>query len=213
MTPAAARLGLWTPIEVFLYCWWPLAADLEQAALLPCPKQIKTHDGGIYENPTDTNHRKESYEIPGFVDRILAALPGLHEHHCGKGYAGGFVERLREGTWFGHIVEHVCLELTDRAGIPVNRGKTVEAGAEGIFYVAVEYRSEAGMRRLLEISVDYVEALIAGRPYRLEEGIAEVIDIVARFELGPSTRAIIDAAVGSLGFQVTMPIWLRTAGQ
>src|SRR3954452_1726708 len=55
---------------------------------------------------------KESYELPGFVDRLIAALPGIHEHVCGRGHAGGFIERLREGTYFGHIVEHVALELT-----------------------------------------------------------------------------------------------------
>src|SRR4051812_23774102 len=105
---------------------------------------------------------KESYEPPGFVERLLAALPGVQDHHCGKGRAGGFVERLHEGTWFGHIVEHVCLELTDRAGISVNRGKTVETDAPAVFDVAVEYRSEIAMRRLLELSVEYVQSLVDG---------------------------------------------------
>ena len=137
---------------------------------------------------------KESYEVPGFVERLLAALPGLHEHHCAKGRPGGFVERLREGTWFGHIVEHVCLELTDRAGISVNRGKTVGAGTPGIFDIAVEYRSDEGMRRLLQIAVEYVQALVDNRPYPLDEKIADVLEVVARCELGPSTRAIVEAA-------------------
>jgi hypothetical protein len=64
---------------------------------------------------------KESCDIPGFVDRLLAFLPGLQEHHCSLGRRGGFVERLRAGTYFGHVVEHVALELTDSAGISVNR--------------------------------------------------------------------------------------------
>src|SRR3954453_9239740 len=68
---------------------------------------------------------KESYEIPGFTDRLLQVLPGVREHHCGLGRPGGFVERLLGGTWFGHIVEHAALELTDALGISVNRGKTV----------------------------------------------------------------------------------------
>src|SRR4051794_21951726 len=121
---------------------------------------------------------RESCDIPGFIDRLLHALPGVRDHHCGKGYPGGFVERLYEGTYFGHIVEHVCLELTDSAGISVNRGKTVQAIAPAIYEVAVEYKSERGMRRLLEIAVDYVQALIDDRPYPLEERIAEVIEIV-----------------------------------
>src|SRR3954464_10104845 len=92
---------------------------------------------------------KESYEMPGFIDRLLALLPGIHEHYCSLGRPGGFVERLREGTWFGHIVEHVALEVSESAGIPVNRGKTVSTDTPGTFLVAVTYKSEAGMRALL----------------------------------------------------------------
>src|SRR5206468_11109375 len=98
---------------------------------------------------------KESYEIPGFIERLLEALPGIREHVCSKGYAGGFVERLYQGTYFGHIVEHVCLELTDRANISVNRGKTVRATSDAVYDVAVEYKSEAGRRRLLAVAVEY----------------------------------------------------------
>jgi cyanophycin synthetase len=74
---------------------------------------------------------KESNEIPGFLERLLAALPRMYEHHSGKGYRGGFVERLQEGTWFGHIVEHVCLELTDWAGISAIAAKRSRPGRRG----------------------------------------------------------------------------------
>src|SRR5688572_17798973 len=79
----------------------------------------------------------ESYEVPGFNDRLLSLLPGIHEHHCGLGRRGGFVERLQGGTWFGHVVEHVALELTDAVGISTNRGKTVSSGKPGVFQVAL----------------------------------------------------------------------------
>src|SRR5206468_3243435 len=68
----------------------------------------------------------ESCQVPGFNDRLMPALPGVHEHYCGLGRRGGFVERLRGGTYFGHIVAHVALEMTDPVGISVNRGKPVE---------------------------------------------------------------------------------------
>jgi cyanophycin synthetase len=137
---------------------------------------------------------KESHEVPGFVSRLTAALPGIQEHVCGRGYRGGFVERLCEGTYFGHIVEHVCLELTDRLGISVNRGKTVSAGADNLYDIHVESKSDAGMRRLLEIAVEYVQSLVDDAPYPLDDRLAEALDLVRAYELGPSTCAIVEAA-------------------
>src|SRR5689334_18930094 len=67
----------------------------------------------------------ESCDMPGFVDRLLDRLPGLRDHHCALGRRGGFVERLNGGTYFGHIVEHVALELSGMAGIEATRGKTI----------------------------------------------------------------------------------------
>ena len=138
---------------------------------------------------------KESCELPGFNERLLSVLPGIVEHHCGLGRRGGFVERLRGGTYFGHIVEHVALELTDAVGISVNRGKTVSSGIPGRYLVAVTYKSEQGMRRLLRVAVELVEALIREEAYPLEAQLEEARQIVARYELGPSTRAVVDAAV------------------
>src|ERR1700712_2982246 len=112
---------------------------------------------------------KESYEIPGFINRLMSRLPGIQEHYCGLGRRGGFVERLHSGTYFGHIVEHVALELTDPVGIPVNRGKTVSAGEPGWYLVAVTYKSEKGMKHLLRTAVELVEALLRDEPFPLEE--------------------------------------------
>jgi cyanophycin synthetase len=140
-------------------------------------------------------YEKESREFPGFNDRLLETLPGLHEHHCGLGRRGGFVERLREGTYFAHIVEHVALELTDATGIPVNRGKTISSDIPGEYLVAVTYKSERGMRCLLQIAVELVEAILREQTYNLQPRLEEARQIVARYELGPSTRAVVDAAV------------------
>src|SRR3954453_12207938 len=112
---------------------------------------------------------KESYEIPGFTERLLDCLPGVEEHFCGLGRRGGFVERLRGGTWFGHIVEHVALELTDALGISVNRGKTVATSDPRKFLVAVRYKSEEGMKFLLRTAVELVQALVDNRHYPLQQ--------------------------------------------
>ncbi|HEV3468201.1 MAG TPA: cyanophycin synthetase [Pyrinomonadaceae bacterium] len=137
---------------------------------------------------------RETREFEGFNDRLLARLPGLAGHHCSRGYAGGFVERLREGTYFGHAVEHVALELTELAGVGVNHGKTRAAERRGLYNVVVEYRAEAATRFLLGEAVALVAALLKGEPFPLEERLGEARRLVARTELGPSTRAIVEAA-------------------
>src|SRR4051794_33657146 len=109
---------------------------------------------------------RESYELPGFIDRLLQLLPGCYEHYCGLGRRGGFVERLRGGTYFGHIVEHVALELTDAVGISTNRGKTVEAEEPGCYLVTVTYKSEEGMKALLKTSVGLVRPWWTTDPIR-----------------------------------------------
>src|SRR3954471_23306498 len=130
---------------------------------------------------------RESYEIPGFIDRLLQVLPGCYEHYCGLGRRGGFVERLRGGTYFGHIVEHVALELTDAVGIPTTRGKTVATSVPGRYLVTAEYKSEAGMMHVLETAVGLVDALVSNEPYPLEARLDEARAIVKRTSIGPST--------------------------
>ncbi len=137
---------------------------------------------------------RESYEVPGFTDRLLQLLPGCYEHYCGLGRPGGFVERLRGGTYFGHIVEHVALELTDAVGISTNRGKTVDAGEPGRYLVTVTYKSEEGMKALLKTAVELVQALVDDRPYPLDAAIEAAREAVAKSDLGPSTKAIVNAA-------------------
>ncbi|MDQ3805641.1 MAG: cyanophycin synthetase, partial [Acidobacteriota bacterium] len=137
---------------------------------------------------------RESREFGGFNERLLGLLPGLGQHHCSKGHAGGFVERLGEGTYFGHVVEHVALELMGLAGVGVNHGKTRAADREGVYNVVVEYRAERCTRFLLETAVSLVEAVLAGRAFPAEEKLCEARRLAARTELGPSTRAIVEAA-------------------
>src|ERR1700738_4436431 len=77
----------------------------------------------------------------GFVDTLALALPGLAEHGCSYGEPGGFFRRMREdeGTWLGHVLEHVAIELQNIAGEEVTFGKTRSAGAAGVYTVVYEY--------------------------------------------------------------------------
>jgi cyanophycin synthetase len=135
-----------------------------------------------------------SREIPGFNEHLLTLLPGLREHRCSRDRRGGFVERLLEGTYFAHIVEHTALELSEAAGIPVGFGRARYAGAPGVYHVVVAYKSEQGMRYLLQTAVELIEALVKGEEFPLAEKLEEARAVVTDTELGPSTRAIVDAA-------------------
>jgi len=84
---------------------------------------------------------RESCEFEGFNQRLLTLLPNLKSHHCALGQPGGFVTRLEEGTYFGHIVEHVALELTDLCGIAATHGKTRHDEGH-VYNVAIEYKAE-----------------------------------------------------------------------
>src|ERR1051325_2293526 len=131
---------------------------------------------------------RESFEIEGFNERLLNLLPGVNEHHCAKGRPGGFVERLAEGTYFGHVVEHAALELTELAGVPVFHGKTRNAGETGVYHVIVEYKAEQATKYLLETAVELVEALIRDESFPLEQRVEKACSIAAKTELGPSTK-------------------------
>ena len=137
---------------------------------------------------------KKNHDIEGFNERLLAALPGVRGHYGTRGKLGDFMEQLDEGMHFGRIVERVTLELSDRAGIPVTFGKTRRAGEPGEYDLVVAYKAEQGMRHLLGIAVDLVDALVKGEEFPLDERMREARRIIANTELGPSTQAIIDAA-------------------
>jgi cyanophycin synthetase len=141
---------------------------------------------------------KESREFPGFNELLLELLPGLANHHCCMGREGGFAERLPEGVYFGHIVEHVALELTEFAGVPVYHGKTRSAGEPGAYNVIIEYKAEEGTKRLLRLAAEIIESLIlqakGGEPFPLEKRLDEVRKFIAGAEFGPTTSAITEAA-------------------
>ncbi|HLM24825.1 MAG TPA: cyanophycin synthetase [Pyrinomonadaceae bacterium] len=136
---------------------------------------------------------RESCEFNGFNERLLTILPGIQNHHCSLGHPGGFVTRLEEGTYFGHIVEHVALELTELAGIGKSHGKTRHDS--GSFYnVAIEFRAEKASTYLLEQAVSLVEALLRERAFKVQPVLEEAKRLVADAEVGPTTRAITEAA-------------------
>jgi len=136
-----------------------------------------------------------SNTLPGLYERLLAWLPGLIEHRCGVGERGGFLERLREGTWSGHILEHVVLELQNLAGMRTGFGKTRSTGETGIYKMAFRTRQpEVGMAAL-GAGRELLMAAINDTPYDLAASVEALKSLVDEHCLGPSTAHIVEAAV------------------
>jgi len=132
--------------------------------------------------------------LPGFTTRLTTWLPGLIEHHCGVGYHGGFIERLTEGTWAGHILEHVVLEVQNLAGMKTGFGKTRSTGEHGIYKMAFRTRDNVVGRAALDVAHRLMMAAINDEPFDLPAAVAALTDMVDRLCLGPSTAHIVDAA-------------------
>src|SRR3954464_9892431 len=106
-----------------------------------------------------------SDRLPGFADALLASLPGLAEHHCSRGHKGGFVERLREGTWLGHVSEHVALQLQQEVGHDLRRGKTRQVrGEHGRYNVVFGYVDENVGIAASRLAVRLINHLVRAEP-------------------------------------------------
>jgi cyanophycin synthetase len=132
--------------------------------------------------------------IPGLYERLVEWLPGLVVHRCGVGAHGGFLERLRDGTWAGHILEHVVLELQNLAGMRTGFGKTRSTGEPGIYKMAFRTREEHVGRAALAAGRELLMAAIDDTPFDLAAQVAVLKDLVDQHCLGPSTAHIVEAA-------------------
>jgi cyanophycin synthetase len=135
-----------------------------------------------------------SNTLPGFVDRLTTWLPSLIEHKCSVGERGGFVQRLREGTWAAHILEHVTLELQNLAGQRTGFGKARSTSVRGLYKVVVRSRQEEVTRACLEHARQLILAAIEDRYFNVGAAVAEIRTIADKHCLGPSTACIVDAA-------------------
>lgn len=135
-----------------------------------------------------------SDKIPEFADRMEAMFPTMFVHHCSEGHEGGFFKRVREGTWMGHIVEHIALEIQTLAGMDVGFGRTRETAIPGIYNVVFTYMEEKAGIFAANAAVAIVEALIKSEAYELEEDIQTLREMREDERLGPSTGSIVDEA-------------------
>ncbi|POS02771.1 cyanophycin synthetase [Flavobacterium croceum DSM 17960] len=134
-------------------------------------------------------------KIEGFRERIEALLPSMIEHRCSEGVRGGFFSRIERGTWMGHVIEHIALEIQTLAGMETGFGRTRETKTLGVYNVVFSYVEENVGLFAAESSVAIAEALIAGKPYDIDADIQKMREIRERVRLGPSTGSIVEEAV------------------
>ncbi len=142
--------------------------------------------GALEDSPSNT--------IPGFYERLSSWLPTLIEHRCGIGERGGFLQRLREGTWAGHILEHVTIELQNMVGMQTGFGKARETSTRGVYKVVVRARHEKVSRACMDAARDLVMAAIEDRSFDVPATVARLKEMADALCLGPSTGCIVDAA-------------------
>ena len=142
--------------------------------------------GTLEDHPSNT--------LDGFYERLTTLLPGLIEHRCSPGVRGGFLQRVREGTYMAHIVEHVALELQTQSGMRTGFGKARQTAQRGVYKIAFRTRQEQVGREALVLARDLVLAVIHDTPFDVAAHIARLRDQVDRLCLGPSTSNIVEAA-------------------
>ncbi|AMM23953.1 cyanophycin synthetase [Variovorax sp. PAMC 28711] len=138
-----------------------------------------------------------SNTIDGFTGRLTALLPALIEHHCGVGERGGFIQRLNEGTWAGHVLEHVVIELLNLAGMPTGFGQTRSTSKHGVYRMVFRARDEQVARAALTEGHRLLMAAINDDPFTpadVQKAVDAVRGQVEDCYLGPSTACIVGAA-------------------
>ena len=134
-------------------------------------------------------------KIDGFYERMKIMLPSMVEHRCSEDYKGGFFSRVKEGTWMGHIIEHISLEIQSLAGMECGFGRTRSTLKKGVYNVVFSYQEEKVGVYSAKASVRIAESLIKGEEYDLENDIRTMREIREEDRLGPSTGSIVEEAV------------------
>ncbi len=134
-------------------------------------------------------------KIPGFRERIEELLPSLYTHRCSEGTEGGFFHRVEMGTWMGHVIEHIALELQTLAGMDTGFGRTRETKTPGVYNVVFSYLEPNCGVYAAEASVEIARCLIESRPFDMDLAITELKKIREKERLGPSTGSIVQEAV------------------
>lgn len=136
-----------------------------------------------------------SNKIDNFNEGLLNYLPELRNHHCSKGFRGGFVQRLEEGTYLPHITEHIAIELQNICGDNVHYGKARVLDEPNLYYIIVEHKNSILARECILTAIGIINSLIDKVSYHFDEKIIKLKQLSIETSLGPSTKAIYDEAL------------------
>ena len=139
--------------------------------------------------------QRPTNSISGFKERLEKLFPSMYEHRCSVGERGGFFQRVEEGTWMGHVIEHIALEIQTLAGMDTGFGRTRGTGKEGEYYVVFSYMEEDAGVYAARAAVKITQALADNVEYNLAEDIQQMREIREDTRLGPSTGCIVDEAM------------------
>jgi len=156
---------------------------------------IRRHKLIVMTLDLEEYEQKPTNKIDGFLDRLKKMFPGMYEHRCSVGCAGGFFQRVEEGTWMGHVIEHIALEIQSLAGMEVGFGRTRGFGEDGVYSVVFSYLEEEAGVYAAKAATNIAIALSESKEYDLEKDIQEMREIRENARLGPSTGSIIKEAV------------------
>ena len=139
-------------------------------------------------------HRRPTKDIKGFNNKLLEMFPGLQKHFCSPGFEGGFVQRLEEGTYIGHVAEHLILEMQVILGYDVSFGKTRVIEEPSLYYIVYEYVNEKCGIECGRAAISLVGDIIAGNEINAGRLMENIRISTVQAELGPSTKAIYEEA-------------------
>ncbi len=155
---------------------------------------IRRHKLIVMKLDLEDMEEKPSNLIDGFSERLEAMFPTMYSHECSEGHPGGFFERVKEGTWMGHVVEHIALEIQTLAGMDVGFGRTRGASEPGVYNVVFSYMEEKAGIFAARAAVRIAQAIADNQVYDLEDDIQKMREIRENDRLGPSTGSIVHEA-------------------
>jgi cyanophycin synthetase len=168
--------------------------EIKELRALRGPNRHSRHPSIFMVLDIQVYESRPSDKIKGFSDRLVALMPTLQTHGCSIGKPGGFIQRLRNGTWAGHIIEHIAIELQCLAGMEVGYGKTLNTSKKGVYIVAFHYRVESVGLEAATQAVELFEAIAEEKHFDIGQVIADLKVLREDDMLGPTTWSIVKEA-------------------